>query len=170
MEDLKILQVVGYKNSGKTSLILELIRLAVLNQKQVATVKHHGHGGALEMPAAETDSMRFYSQGAAASIVYDGGMIQQHIRKEEAAVEDLIAMAAQSDIDMVFVEGFKAASYEKIVLIRSEEEWQDLKMLHNIALVLVHEGVFIEGAKTIERNNNGQIAAWFSAWMEGEVI
>lgn len=167
MEGLKILQVVGYKDSGKTTLMLELVRLADANGKRVATIKHHGHSGALEMPAEGTDSMRFFRQGAASSIVYGDGVIQQHTRKKEPAVEELIAMAKQPGIDLVLVEGFKTASYEKIAMIRSENDWGKLKDLANIRLAIVPEGVHIDEAQTIERGNRDLIATWFSNWMEG---
>ncbi|MGO1059372.1 molybdopterin-guanine dinucleotide biosynthesis protein B [Planococcus sp. FY231025] len=167
MEGLKILQVVGYKDSGKTTLMLELVRLADATGKRVATVKHHGHSGALEMPAEGTDSMRLFRQGAASSIVYGDGVIQQHIRKKEPAVEGLIAMAAQPGIDLVLVEGFKTASYEKIAMVRSEDDWGKLKDLANIQLAIVSASVHIDGVQTIERGNRDSIAAWFSNWMEG---
>lgn len=164
---MNILQIVGFKNSGKTTLMLELIRLAQENGKTVATVKHHGHSSALEMPSAQTDSTRFFEGGAQASIVYGAGVIQQHVRKKEAALEDLLYMAAKTETDFIFVEGFKDAPYEKIVLIRSERDWIELKSLKEIALVMKQEDVNLNDDAAIDRNDKAQIEAWFAAWMEG---
>ncbi|HSP21922.1 MAG TPA: molybdopterin-guanine dinucleotide biosynthesis protein B [Planococcus sp. (in: firmicutes)] len=166
MDGLRILQIVGFKNSGKTTLMLELIRLAGASGKTVAAVKHHGHAEPLDMPPATTDSMRFFNGGAEASIVYGGGVIQQHIRKKEAAVEELVAMAAIAETDFIFIEGFKDAPYEKIVLIRSDSDWAELKGLSQIALVIAHEGVSVDEGAVIGRNETGRITGWFAEWME----
>lgn len=166
MDGVKILQVVGFKNSGKTTLMLELIRLAAANGRRVATVKHHGHDTALDMPPEAADSMRFFNEGAQASIVSGGGVIQQLVRKSEPAVEELIAMAAETEVDFIFIEGFKEAPYEKIIMIRSANDWAELQTLSHIALVLAKEGANVGGA--ISRNDSSRIAGWFADWMEGK--
>lgn len=166
MDELTVLQVVGFKDSGKTTLMLELIRLAAASGKTVAAVKHHGHPDPLDMPPAQTDSMRFFNGGADVSIVFGGGVIQEHVRKKEAAVEELVAMAAASNTDFIFIEGFKDAPYEKIVLIRSESDWDKLKSLSRIALVIVHEGVSVANGGIIGRNETDRISGWFSDWIE----
>nr|WP_285228740.1 molybdopterin-guanine dinucleotide biosynthesis protein B [Planococcus sp. ISL-109] len=160
------MQIVGYKDSGKTTLMLELIRMAAANGKTVAAVKHHGHPAALDMPPEETDSMRFFNSGAEASLVYGGGVIQQHVRNKEAAVEELVAMAAKADTDFIFIEGFKDAPYEKIVVIRSLSDWTKLKSLSHIVLVIAHEGVSVDDGDVVGRNETGRITGWFADWME----
>ena len=44
-DKLNILQVVGYQNSGKTTLIEKLCQLADEEEMQLGCFKHHGHGG-----------------------------------------------------------------------------------------------------------------------------
>lgn len=78
-------------------------------------------------------------------------------------------MAAKAETDFIFVEGFKDAPYEKIVLIRSERDWLELKSLKGIALVIKPEDVNLNGSAAIDRNDNAQIEAWFAAWMEGNL-
>ncbi|HSJ37438.1 MAG TPA: molybdopterin-guanine dinucleotide biosynthesis protein B [Planococcus sp. (in: firmicutes)] len=170
MDEIRILQIVGFKNSGKTTLMLELIRLASIAGKRVATVKHHGHPDALDMPPATADSVRFFNEGAVSSVVSGGGTIQQLTRKEEPAVEELIAMAAQADTDFIFIEGFKEAPYEKIVLIRSENDWEELSSLKPIALVVAHEGVSVHNRNVVARHETAQITEWFMEWMERNSI
>ncbi|MDN3451283.1 molybdopterin-guanine dinucleotide biosynthesis protein B [Planococcus sp. APC 3906] len=166
MDGLTVLQVVGFKDSGKTTLMLELIRQAAASGKTVAAVKHHGHPEPLDMPPATTDSMRFFNGGAAASVVFGGGVIQLHVQKKEAAVEELVAMAATADTDFIFIEGFKDAPYEKIVLIRSDSDWEKLKSLSRIALVIGHEGVSAAHGAVIGRNESDRISGWFADWIE----
>lgn len=170
MDELTVLQVVGFKDSGKTTLMLELIRMAAANGKTAAAVKHHGHPEPLDMPPATTDSMRFFDAGAEASVVYGGGVIQQLVRKKEAAIDELIGMAAQAETDFIFIEGFKNAPYEKIVLIREDSDWAELKSLSHIALAVAHEGVSVPGQEAVGRHEAGRIAEWFTAWMERNSI
>ena len=60
---MKTLQVVGFKNSGKTTLIARWIRLLKNKGLTVAVLKHHGHGGQPAMPNPSTDTMQFFDSG-----------------------------------------------------------------------------------------------------------
>ncbi|MED4879509.1 molybdopterin-guanine dinucleotide biosynthesis protein MobB, partial [Anoxybacillus geothermalis] len=42
---MNVWQVVGYKHSGKTTLMEKWVTAAVREGWRVGTVKHHGHGG-----------------------------------------------------------------------------------------------------------------------------
>ncbi|SDI31696.1 molybdopterin-guanine dinucleotide biosynthesis protein B [Alteribacillus persepolensis] len=50
-----ILQITGYKNSSKTTLMNKLIAKAAKNHWKTAAVKHHGHGGKPSTKATEKD-------------------------------------------------------------------------------------------------------------------
>jgi molybdopterin-guanine dinucleotide biosynthesis adapter protein len=167
MGAVKVLQIVGFKNSGKTELMLHLLGIAKESGLMVSTIKHHGHGGEPEMPPASTDSMRFFEHGAASSLVYGGGVVQLHQRKEAVELDDLVRMAQSAAPGLVLVEGFKDAGHEKIVLIRSEEDWEELKKLKRIALVIAPKSVRLAGAETLERDERQKLKNWFFEWMEG---
>lgn len=64
----KILQIVGYQNSGKTTLMEQLIKQATMEGLRVGAIKHHGHGG---VPMIETskDSSRHELAGAVVTAV-----------------------------------------------------------------------------------------------------
>lgn len=49
-QNRSILQIVGYQNSGKTTLMEKLIQALTYEGMKVATIKHHGHGGYPEVP------------------------------------------------------------------------------------------------------------------------
>ena len=55
----KVFQIVGYQNSGKTTLMEKVISGAAEKGVRVAYIKHHGHGGA---PDAK-DSTRHQQAG-----------------------------------------------------------------------------------------------------------
>lgn len=168
MEDIKILQIVGFKNSGKTTLMNRFIELARIADKKVAAIKHHGHGGNPDLPSDETDSMQFLESGAASSLVYGNGMVQMHLQEMEEDVSKFIGFSQLADPDLILIEGFKGAPYPKIVMVRSAEDWQSLKDLEKIRLVIAHSGVGLESSKWIEADNQALIDRFFGEWMEGD--
>ncbi|TWT07864.1 molybdopterin-guanine dinucleotide biosynthesis protein B [Planococcus sp. CPCC 101016] len=167
MAAVKVLQVVGFKNSGKTTLTLHLLKQAKNIGKTISTIKHHGHGGALEMPAAGTDSTRLFEEGAECSVAYGGGVIQMHQRKAEASLSELVALASLANPDLVLIEGFKDADYEKIVLLRSPEDWVELQKLTHIKLVITVDKMALDNMPIILQNDSKQLHAWFNNWMDG---
>ncbi|MDQ0427396.1 molybdopterin-guanine dinucleotide biosynthesis protein B [Planomicrobium stackebrandtii] len=168
MAAVRVLQVVGFKNSGKTTLMLDLLKQATQRGMAVSTVKHHGHGGALEMPSNETDSMRFFQKGASCSIVYGDGVVQIHQRKKQATLAELVAFASAENPELVLVEGFKEAHYEKIVLLRSAEDWLELQKLEHIALVIAPELLKLDNVPVILQNDSKKLYFWFTNWMDGD--
>ncbi len=75
-----ILQVVGYQNSGKTTLMEKLIKKSADSGLHIASIKHHGHGGALKNEIAEKDSERHQKAGSAITAVEGGGSLQIQIK------------------------------------------------------------------------------------------
>jgi|GEM_PF-1017413 len=146
MENLKILQVVGYKNSGKTTLISRWTELLSKNNRNVAVIKHHGHGGTLEQPLSETDSMRYMQAGSASSIVFDDQLIQLHMKQQPPSLSTAIEMAKLAGPELILIEGVKAAQYQKIVLLRNIDDWQALKSLKHTLAVIVHEDAACDNA------------------------
>ncbi|MBD8014269.1 molybdopterin-guanine dinucleotide biosynthesis protein B [Microbacterium sp. APC 3898] len=165
MAALKVLQVVGFKNSGKTTLALNLLEQAKNKGKTVAFIKHHGHGGPLELPKADTDSMRLLGSGADCSIAYGDGIIQMHQQKQTATVEELVDYASLGNPDLILVEGFKEAPFEKIVLLRSVEDSLELQKLQNIVLAIAPEELQLDNIRLILQNDSKLLQNWFANWM-----
>ena len=120
-----VVGVVGWKNSGKTTLVERLVREVVRRGFRVSTVKHSHHDIASETEG--TDSARHKKAGAREvaivtpkrwAIVGENGDIRW---REDADVELDTAVGALSDVDVVIVEGFKRASIPKIEVRRREQ-------------------------------------------------
>ncbi|XKE96299.1 molybdopterin-guanine dinucleotide biosynthesis protein B [Metaplanococcus flavidus] len=168
METIKILQIVGFKNSGKTTLLTRFMETALKSNKQVSTIKHHGHGGDLDMPEHGTDSMRFFEKGAASSLAYGNGVVQLHLQTKQAELQKFIRLSQLAEPDLILIEGFKKADFPKVVLVRNVDDWQELQKLSKIELVIVHKGVMLEKIKSVELDNEKEIDNFFIQWMEGE--
>lgn len=155
MEHPRTLQVVGFRKSGKTTLINAFIRLAKHEGATVVTLKHHGHPSPLALPDKETDSMQHFREGADMSIVYGNGIMQTHERREEGDVLSyMYREALKKEPDYIFIEGFKQASFPKIVLIRNEEDKHELLNLQDVEIVADASGVHEEK----------RVKGWWEEW------
>ncbi len=132
----RILQVVGYQNSGKTTLIEKLIQRLSESGLETAVIKHHGHGGAPELGASSKDSTRTFEAGAVVSGVEGNGVLQLAARVSEWSLEKWLDFYAFFPVDVLLVEGYKKEDYPKVVLVRSAENWEELRDLTNIQCVI----------------------------------
>jgi molybdopterin-guanine dinucleotide biosynthesis adapter protein len=127
-----VFQIVGYQNSGKTTLMEKVIQAAVKQGRRVASIKHHGHGG---VPDGQKDSERHQQAGAMLAGVEGDGILQLAIARDRWLLQDIIALYRPFSVDCIFVEGYKKEPYPKAVLIRDEKDLPLLK-LENIQCVI----------------------------------
>jgi molybdopterin-guanine dinucleotide biosynthesis protein B len=131
-----LIGVVGWKNSGKTTLVERLIPLLARRGLKVATVKHTHH--ALRPPDGATDGERHARAGAVKTIVVAPAAweIDGH-RQEDAppAFGDLPVYLAEADI--VIVEGFKSAPIPKIEVRRRASPTHEPLAPHDSHVVAV---------------------------------
>ncbi|KAA8785930.1 molybdopterin-guanine dinucleotide biosynthesis protein B [Paenibacillus amylolyticus] len=114
----KIIQVVGYKNTGKTTMTAALIAGLASKGLKVAAIKHDGHDH-FEMDQEGTDSYQFGKAGAAAVAVMSQkrtAIIKQH----NTRLNDMLNQF--SDYDWIVIEGFKDAPYPKLVMVREADD------------------------------------------------
>lgn len=135
MEFIKTLHVIGFKNSGKTTLLNRWIQVLKKQHYTVSVIKHHGHKSKLAMPDETKDSMQYIAHGADASFVSGGGFTQQ-IFQTEMDYDTLIKCASLQSPDIILVEGFKKTTSPKVVIVRNQSDWDQLKQLDGIVLVV----------------------------------
>lgn len=112
-----IIQIVGYKNSGKTTLIARLVAMLHALNLRVAVIKHDVHG--FEVDREGTDTYRHRQAGASAVAIVSPWRTAI-VEERETPLADLIGHFQA--YDLIIVEGFKREPYPKIVLIRSAED------------------------------------------------
>ena len=133
-----VLQVVGFQNSGKTTLVEKLIKKAKQFNLCVGSIKHHGHGGPPDSSGQPKDSYRHHQAGADVAGVEGDGILQLTAESKDWSLRKLINFYQFFSPDVIFVEGYKKESYPKAVLIRSEEDLVLLSSLTNIICVISH--------------------------------
>ncbi|MEO7385829.1 MAG: molybdopterin-guanine dinucleotide biosynthesis protein B [Gammaproteobacteria bacterium] len=109
--------IAGYKNAGKTTLIVDLVRDLVARGWRVGTIKHAHHDFDIDHPGK--DSHRHRSAGAAEVIVASARRVA-HIRElgseREPTLDELSARMV--DVDLVLVEGWKSGGQPRLELRR----------------------------------------------------
>lgn len=131
---MDIIQIVGYKNSGKTTTVNALIKAFSEKGLRVATLKHHGHGG-IPIGLDDTDSERHRKAGAVISGVEGEGILQLSTSCSWD-IEQMIAIYERMYIEILIIEGFKKENFKKVVLINQEEDLVLLEQVTKIQAVI----------------------------------
>lgn len=132
---MHILQVVGFKNSGKTTLASRLIEHFAKAGYKVGSLKHHGHGGKPE-GWQNTDSAKHLQAGAVLAGVEGASVLELETFQDEWNLENLIPIYQLTGIEILIVEGYKQADYPKIVLLRKPEELSLLDAVTNCMAIV----------------------------------
>ncbi|WP_142953020.1 molybdopterin-guanine dinucleotide biosynthesis protein B [Bacillus toyonensis] len=129
-----IIQIVGYQNSGKTTLVEKMVHALAESEMKVATIKHHGHGGFPEV--AQKDSERHRKAGAVVSSVEGAGLLSLSSLREEWSLQEIIRLYEFFEVDTILIEGYKKENYPKVVLLRSAEDIELVHKVENVVAVI----------------------------------
>jgi len=149
---MKILQITGYKDSGKTTVVNRMVESLKAEGRTVAVIKHH-HDDDVVMEG-RTDSESFTRSGADYSILNTPGMSMQ-VKREAPDLKRQLAHLEDQGVDCVLIEGYKALGCPKIFLSHSFRHGHtnvDNIDLHNVL-------------KTFDiRYDEERIMDWFKEW------
>ena len=109
---MKIVSIVGRKNSGKTSLTVKVIEELSKRGYNVASIKHSHH--TMEMDKENTDTWR-HKQAGSNMVVGVGSTTFFNTQKEHDLNRILYLLKHFDDYDFVIIEGFKNYNYPKII-------------------------------------------------------
>ncbi|UOQ92818.1 molybdopterin-guanine dinucleotide biosynthesis protein B [Halobacillus shinanisalinarum] len=147
MNQAPTFQIVGYKNSGKTTVLCDLVAYGSTIGDQVATVKHHAHKQPLEPMHTETDSYRLQKAGSFLTGVDNADTFQlEYNHKQSPPLGWLIDLYQSFGPDLILIEGFKKEAYRKAVILKEESDLRLLN-LEQIAFVLTWD---LEWVKHLE--------------------
>lgn len=146
---MRIMQVVGYKNAGKTTLTCELVRELNVQGYRVGTLKHDAHDFEPDVPG--TDTWQHRQAGAQITAITSRARTAW-VQEQSTPLDQLIAQMGEHALDYLIIEGFKSAIYPKLALIRSEEDIDLLSLPNVIAAVLREPAPMIIEAAVIARH------------------
>lgn len=134
-----IIQIVGYKKSGKTTLMSHTIKQLKLNNYKVATIKHHGgmHDDKMQeqdikLQTTDVDHMKHFEAGADQSIVQGVEYQQSVSRVPKQTLTEIIQKSVTIDTNIILVEGYKDADFPKVIVYKDPGELKRLSHLTNI--------------------------------------
>jgi molybdopterin-guanine dinucleotide biosynthesis protein B len=167
----KILQVVGYQNSGKTTVVSQLISNLSAEGLSVGVIKHHGHAATIATGDANKDTGLHREAGAVTTCVEGNGMMQLTSTHTDALkFNTLINFYDKLNHDCILIEGYKREKYPKVLLLRSEEDGTLLTELENIVAVIRWNGVDVkvEHAPLFEINELSVFLRWVILYIRGD--
>ncbi|MBH5317562.1 molybdopterin-guanine dinucleotide biosynthesis protein B [Paenibacillus sp. GSMTC-2017] len=122
-----IVQIVGYKNTGKTTMVCRLTTYFKEASYRVGTIKRDAHDFQMDKPGTDT----WLHQEAGAHITAISSSKRTAILKQNPDTLEQLISAMQGDVDVILIEGFKEASYPKIIMARNTSDLELLKTLLN---------------------------------------
>lgn len=146
-----IIQIVGYKNSGKTTLLAALIPELRSYGYRIGTAKRDAHG--FDIDHEGRDTWKHYEAGAEAVAITSADK-SALIRRAPSPLHELAA--AMPEVDVVLAEGFKDAPFPKIALLRSEA---DLELLDRLQAVIAVAVRFQYRHPALPTHDAGDVAA-----------
>lgn len=117
---MKVMGIVGWSGSGKTSLLVEVLPLLRKRGLKVSTMKHAHHR--FDVDSAGKDSYRHREAGASEVLVVTSSrwVLMHELREEsEPSIEALIER--MTPVDLLLIEGFKTHSHPKLEIHRESE-------------------------------------------------
>lgn len=118
---MRVFGIVGWKNTGKTGMVADLVSIFSERGYAVSTVKHAHHDFDIDQPGR--DSYRHREAGAREVLVSSANRwaLMHEMRGDpEATFDELLTRL--SPVDLILVEGFKTGGHHKIELVRTESE------------------------------------------------
>lgn len=115
----KIFGIIGWKNAGKTTLVVRLVEYFCARGLRVSTVKHAHHDFDIDHPGK--DSYLHREAGASQVVIASDRRIAMLKENREPVAPTLEETLSWVDpCDLVLVEGFKRHPHPKIEVIRGD--------------------------------------------------
>jgi molybdopterin-guanine dinucleotide biosynthesis protein B len=147
---LRAVGIIGYQDSGKTTLVEALARELRDRGHKVAAVKHSWHG--IDLQGKDTARLR----GSVAQVAFISSAESVIIWEGARTLEQMLSYL---DADIVLIEGFKGeGTFPKIVCLRGEPE--DRELFDGLAIAAVGPDDGIQGIDVplMDRDDVGSIA------------
>lgn len=164
---MKIVSIVGKKNTGKTSLTVKVIQELTERGYNVASIKHSHHS--IEMDKENTDTWKHKKAGANL-VVGVGSTTFFNARKEHDLNRILYLLKHFDDFDYVIIEGYKSYNYPKIITSPDVRDEYTIKEVNSFEIT--PEGVS-ELADLIELRGHDIVDTLFAnncGFNDGEAI
>ena len=128
---MRIISIVGLKNTGKTSLTGKIIKELTNREFKVASIKHSHHQ--MEMDHEGTDTYKQMEAGSG-FVVGIGGRTYFNIDERFDLERILFLIKLIENPDFVVIEGFKAYPYAKIATCEEVKDEYTIKVVNSFEI------------------------------------
>jgi len=160
---MKVFGIAGFKNAGKTTLVVELVKEFRQRNLRVATIKHAHHEFDIDHPGK--DSYQHREAGAQEVIVASArrwAHICELADESEPSLRELLDRLGR--VDLVLVEGYKHGNHPKLELRRTDIDAPALAGEDTEILAVVNDGpADTAGLPLLERADVPAIADFVAA-------
>jgi molybdopterin-guanine dinucleotide biosynthesis protein B len=115
---MRVYGVIGWKNSGKTSLMERLVAEITGRGFSVSTVKHVHHDVDLDQPGKDT--YRHRQAGAREVVLASADRLAILVEHRGPEPELPAVLARMAPVDLILVEGYKRDAHPKVEVWRAE--------------------------------------------------
>lgn len=130
---IPFVSLAGYSNSGKTTVMANLIRIIKQRGYRVAALKHAAHGYTMDPPG--TDSWQYAEAGADQVVVVGPEALTVHeFYQSEKSLGEI--MDRIENVDIILVEGYKNQPGPKIEIYRHENSTDRIPMSGNVLAIV----------------------------------
>jgi molybdopterin-guanine dinucleotide biosynthesis protein B len=115
---MNLFGIAGYKNAGKTTLVVDLVRNFRARGLRVGTVKHAHHEFDIDHPGKDSFQHR---EAGAEEVIVASARRWAHIRELSQSSEPPLAelLTHLDELDIVLIEGYKHGNHPKLELRRA---------------------------------------------------
>ena len=145
---MKIIGIVGWKNSGKTFFVSKIIKKLKLKNLNVASIKHAHHE--FDVDQKDTDSYIHRESGSSQVIISSSKRwvkMTEINNSKEKSLNDLINELSPADI--VIVEGYKNESHAKIEVIKENSQNYLFNNIKNVKAIISEKEINTDLKQTI---------------------
>jgi molybdopterin-guanine dinucleotide biosynthesis protein B len=137
---MKVFGIAGYKNAGKTTLVVDLVREFSARGLRVATIKHAHHEFDIDHPGKDSFLHR---EAGAEEVIVASARRWAHIRELESSREPALSelLSRLSDPDIALVEGYKHGDHPRLELRRTGVAAPELAREGSSIMAIVSDAV-----------------------------
>lgn len=147
---IPVISVVGYSNSGKTTVLVKIIEELKKRGRKVATIKHHN--GDFDMDHEGTDSFRHMKAGSETTILSSPNKFALISKVErEKTLDELIDMV--TDVDIIITEGYKSENKPKIEVFRKANNSERVKGIKDKLIAVISDDEIIDEVEKFSFND-----------------
>lgn len=162
---IPIISFVGFSGSGKTTLMTKVIRVFKQKGYRIASIKHDAHRFIMDHEGKDT--WRFTQAGSDIVIINSQekfAMIET--LNKPTSFEEVISKV--SNVDIIFVEGYKHEAPPKILLVRGEEDLELLSQLRDVIAIATSLALDGENIPVVDINDEMGIVELIESNILGE--